>query len=391
MKIDYHTPLQVIVNSLKHYHDLTVNVEETFGMDFFPSNEAVNENGKPIYVLKFNPRVQDILTLYNLALERGCDTGKAIVHYTLFYAFLETDNYKEAHRHLDAFRSEIANMPTVIYGAEERAEDNGQLLIQLFFVLYHEAFHIIFRHNPEARKASLATTRELLKDIKTEWEDLNSMAADEEMMKHPKVKQSIADLVPQALSQEEQNAWEAQIRKNMSKDIFPADYIDEVLNGDDTLLEEISCDRQAWLNLLPLLKEDGATPEDMLHLHLYMFAVFNAMDYNKNLMSELIPAKHEGYQYNGKRVVLRHKAFKALLRQYSPEVDKVITTEYNDLQKGLTSIFRSSIMAFYQYGEDLYEMFLKSEKNAMPCPDFVKNEALNEDMDAIVRTLRGEG
>ncbi len=391
MKIDYHTPLQVIANSLKHYHDLTVKVEETFGMDFFPSNEAVNENGKPIYVLKFNPRVQDILTLYNLALERGYDTGKAIVHYTLFYAFLETDNYKEAHRHLDAFRSEIANMPTVIYGAEERAEDNGQLLIQLFFVLYHEAFHIIFRHNPEARKASLATTRELLKDIKTEWEDLNSMAADEEMMKHPKVKQSIADLVPQALSQEEQNAWKAQIRKNMSKDIFPADYIDEVLNGDDTLLEEISCDRQAWLNLLPLFKEDGATPEDMLHLHLYMFAIFNAMDYNKNLMSELIPAKHEGYQYNGKRVVLRHKAFKALLRQYSPEVDKVITTEYNDLQKGLTSIFRSSIMAFYQYGEDLHEMFLKSEKNAMPCPDFVKNEALNEDMDAIIRTLRGEG
>ncbi len=391
MKIDYHTPLQVIANSLKHYHDLTVKVEEIFGMDFFPSNEAVNENGKPIYVLKFNPRVQDILTLYNLALERGYDTGKAIVHYTLFYAFLETDNYKEAHRHLDAFRSEIANMPTVIYGAEERAEDNGQLLIQLFFVLYHEAFHIIFRHNPEARKASLATTRELLKDIKTEWEDLNSMAADEEMMKHPKVKQSIADLVPQALSQEEQNAWKAQIRKNMSKDIFPADYIDEVLNGDDTLLEEISCDRQAWLNLLPLFKEDGATPEDMLHLHLYMFAIFNAMDYNKNLMSELIPAKHEGYQYNGKRVVLRHKAFKALLRQYSPEVDKVITTEYNDLQKGLTSIFRSSIMAFYQYGEDLHEMFLKSEKNAMPCPDFVKNEALNEDMDAIIRTLRGEG
>lgn len=391
MKIDYHTPLQVMVNSMKHYHDLTVKVEETFGMDFFPSNEAVNENGKPIYVLKFNPRVQDILTLYNLALERGYDTGKAIVHYTLFYAFLETDNYKEAHRHLDAFRSEIANMPTVIYGAEERAEDNGQLLIQLFFVLYHEAFHIIFRQNPEARKMSLDATRELLKDVKTEWEDLNSMITNEQMMKHPRVQQSIADLVPQVLSQEEQKAWEAQIRKNMSKDIFPADYIDEVLNGDDTLLEEISCDRQAWLNLLPLFKEDCATPEDILHLHLYMFAVFNAMDYNKNLMSELIPAKHEGYQYNGKRVVLRHKAFKALLRQYSPEVDKVIITEYNDLQKGLTSIFRSSIMAFYQYGEDLHEMFLKSEKNAMPCPDFVKNEALNEDMDAIVRTLRGEG
>lgn len=390
MKIDYHTPLQVIANSLKHYHDLTVKVEETFGMDFFPSNEAVNENGKSVYVLKFNPMVQDILTLYNLALERGYDTGNAIVHYTLFYAFLETDNYEEARHHLDAFRSEIANMSTA-HGAEEREEDNGQLLIQLYFILYHEAFHIIFRHNPEARKMSLDATRELLKDVKTEWEDINSMATDEEMMKHPRVQQSIMDLVPEALPLEEQNAWEAEIRKNMSKDISSTDYIDEVLADDDPLLEEISCDRQAWLNLLPLFKEDGANPQDILHLHLYMFAVFNAMDYNKNLMSELIPAKHEGYQYNGKRVVLRHKDFKALLRQYSPEVDKVITTEYNDLQKGLTSIFRSSIMAFYQYGEDLHEMFQKSEKNAMPCPDFVKNEALNEDMDAIVRTLRGEG
>lgn len=390
MKIDYHTPLQVIANSLKHYHDLTVKVEETFGMDFFPSNEAVNENGKSVYVLKFNPMVQDILTLYNLALERGYDTGNAIVHYTLFYAFLETDNYEEARHHLDVFRSEIAKMSTA-HGAEEREEDNGQLLIQLYFILYHEAFHIIFRHNPEARKMSLDATRELLKDVKTEWEDINSMATDEEMMKHPRVQQSIMDLVPEALPLEEQNAWEAEIRKNMSKDISSIDYIDEVLADDDPLLEEISCDRQAWLNLLPLFKEDGANPQDILHLHLYMFAVFNAMDYNKNLMSELIPAKHEGYQYNGKRVVLRHKAFKALLRQYSPEVDKVITTEYNDLQKGLTSIFRSSIMAFYQYGEDLHEMFLKSEKNAMPCPDFVKNEALNEDMGAIVRTLRGEG
>lgn len=390
MKIDYHIPLQVIANSLQHYHYITIKVEENFGMDFFPSNEVVNEEGKTAYVLKFNPKVQDILTLYNLALERGYDTGKAIVHYTLFYAFLETDNYEKARRHLDAFRAEIANMPTSAQSTEEQAENNGLIFLQFYFALYHEAFHIIFRHNPEARKMSLGHTRKLLKDIKMEWENLNSMVADEKMMKHPKVQQSIMDLVPQALSQEEQNAWETQIRKNMSKDIFPADYIDEVLNGDDMLLEEISCDRQAWLNLLPLFKEDGATPEDILQLHLYMFAVFNAMDYNKNLMSELIPAKHKNYQYNAKRVVLRHKAFKVLLRQYSPEAYKVVTTEYNDLQKGLSSIFRSSIMAFYQYGEELHEMFLKSKKNAMPCPDFAENEALNDEMDAIMRILRGE-
>lgn len=34
MKIDYHTPLQVIANSLKHYHDLTVKVEEPLAWTF---------------------------------------------------------------------------------------------------------------------------------------------------------------------------------------------------------------------------------------------------------------------------------------------------------------------------------------------------------------------
>lgn len=40
MKIDYHIPLQVIANSLQHYHYITIKVEENFGMDFFPSNEV---------------------------------------------------------------------------------------------------------------------------------------------------------------------------------------------------------------------------------------------------------------------------------------------------------------------------------------------------------------
>lgn len=67
---------------------------------------------------------------------------------------------------------------------------------------------------------SLDATRELLKDVKTEWEDINSMATDEEMMKHPRVQQSIMDLVPEALPLEEQNAWEAEIRKTCPR-IFP--------------------------------------------------------------------------------------------------------------------------------------------------------------------------
>ncbi len=114
------------------------------------------------------------------------------------------------------------------------------------------------------------------------------------------------------------------------------------------------------------------------------------MDYNKNLVSELIPARRMDYQYNGKRVVLRHKAFKALLRQYSPEADKLISTEYNQFQKGLSSIFQSSVMALYQYGEELHQMYMKHEQNDLPCPNLAENATLNDEMDAIVRTLREE-
>lgn len=390
MRTDYHTPLQVVANSMRYYYDIAVKAEETFGIDFFPTNGVVKERESISCAIQFNPRVQDLLTLYNLALERGYDTGDAIVHYTLFFVFMETDNYEAARRHLDAFRTEIAQMPVPLHGTEEQAEDDGQLLLQLYFTLFHEAFHIIFRLNPEAQKAAIDTTSHLLKAIKAEWEDLNSAMTAEEQKNHPRMQQTIADMVPQALPQEEQAAWEAGIRDNMLAEVLPASYIDEVLAGKDSLLEEISCDRQAWLNLLSIFQEKGATPQDIFHLHLYIYAVFYAMDYNKNLMSQLIPAKHAGYHYDGRRVVLRHKAFRALLRQYSPEVDKEIKAKYEDLQKGLTSIFQSSVMALYQYGEELHQMYMSCEENPIPCPDIEINEALNKEMDAVVRTLWGE-
>ncbi len=268
MKIDYHTPLQVVTNSLQHYHNITVKVKETFGIDFFPSNVISIGEETASNTLMFNPRVQDLLTLYNLSLEKGYDTSEAIVHYTLFNIFMDTCNYEQARFHLDAFRVQIEEMPVTVHNSEEQTESNVMLMLQLYFALFHEAFHIIFHYNPEVRKISLDTTRELLKDIKAEWEDLNSLMTNEELQKHPRFQQSIADLVPQALSQEDQQVWEAGIRNNMSSEALPASYIDEVLEDDDMFLEEISCDRQAWLNLLPQFEKEGATPEEILQIHL---------------------------------------------------------------------------------------------------------------------------
>ena len=78
MKVDYKIPLQVVVNSLRHYQQIDAEVEETDGVKFFPDNTVETDEGGESFTLHFNPKVQTVLALYNLALTRGKDTGEAI-------------------------------------------------------------------------------------------------------------------------------------------------------------------------------------------------------------------------------------------------------------------------------------------------------------------------
>ena len=183
MRVDYKPPLQVTVRSLRHYHQIETQVEETRGTDFFPEAEISGETG---YVLRFNPKVQAILALYNLAMSRGCDTGEAVVRYVLFHAALETDRYDLARVHLDGFREEVARLGLAGLPDDVREEAGARLLLQLYFILFHESFHIILHHHPDERRAALETTRKLLLDIKAEWEDGLSLVSEEELLNHPK-------------------------------------------------------------------------------------------------------------------------------------------------------------------------------------------------------------
>ena len=200
MKVDYKTPLQVTVRSLQHYHRIEAQVEETHGTDFFPEAEISGETG---YVLRFNPKVQTILALYNLAMSRGCDTGEAVVRYVLFHAALETDNYNLASTHLDGFRKEVSRLGLAGISDDAREEAGAQLLIQLYFTLFHESFHIILHHRPDERRTALETTRELLLDIKAEWEDGLSLVSEEELLNHPKTRQRMEALIPKELPESE--------------------------------------------------------------------------------------------------------------------------------------------------------------------------------------------
>lgn len=383
MKVDYKTPLQVTVHSLQHYHQIEAQVEETHGTDFFPEAEFSGDTGT---VLRFNPKVQTILALYNHAMSNGCDTGETIVRYILFHAAMETDRYDLARTHLDIFRKEVSRLGLAELLNEAREEAGAQLLIQLYFTLFHESFHIILHHHPDERRTALATTRELLLDIKAEWEDGLSLVSEGELLNHPKTKQHMDALIPKELPESERQEMKEFLWKQLSANRISPEYIDRVLKSDPILMEEITCDRQAWLNLLPILQGDGATDQDILQIHLWLFVIFNAMDFNKVLQTQFIPSYHGRDNHDGMRVVLRHKAFKALLRQYSPDVYRLLKSDYLDLQSGLEIIYRSSVMALHRYADDLVQLY-NGYQRGNTRPDFTQYKRLNEEMSEATQML----
>lgn len=371
---------------MRHYHHISVQPEEVDGTDFFPSVHSDEAAHATTCALRFNPKVQTVLALYNLSMQRSVNTGDAIIHYVLFHAFLEVDDYDGASCHLAAFRQQLASVLSPSLTAEEQEEANAQVLLQLYFILFHESFHIILRQAPRTYKTAIDTTHELLRDIAAELDDMHASISNEELFSHPKTRQHLHAMIPDELPEEARCMMETNIRENLSQDYLNSAYIAQVLESDPTLVEEITCDRQAWLNLVPILQADGATDADLLSVHLWMFTVLNAMDFNKVLQNQFIPAQHDRSHYDGYRVLLRHKAFKTLLRQYHAEIEKTITTEYLDLHKGLESIFRSSVMALERYADDLRQIYSRHQAGNHQ-PDFVRHRRLENEISEAAKPL----
>lgn len=390
MNIDHSHIFRQIAESLRHYYGIQAVPEVVHGADMFPENKTVATGGQTSYVIRFNPKVQTVLSLYNLAMADGMDIGETVCRYALFHAFLELDDYEAARRHLDVFRREVQRLHLDRRSPEQREEARGQVLVQLYFTMLHESFHIIFRHSLESAKMAAETTRELLRDMKDELADQLSLVTNDELLSHPKTQEHLAALIPPTLQLEEREAMMAQMCEEMKSNPYSTDYIDRLVDGsDNVLIEELACDRQAWLNFVNMATADGCSTEDLLQFHLWFFVVFCAMDFNQSILSQYRPALRAHYQYDGRRVVLRHNAFKVLLRQYNPEVYHQIRHQYLDLNKGLEAIFRTATLGIYKYQEDFIRLHaLYQARKADPVlPDMRAIRQLEAEMEAVVNDL----
>lgn len=345
--------LRQMTEYIRYHYGVEVRTETIKGCDFFPENKTAVNGTQATSVLRFNPKVETVLTLYNRAIEGGEEIGDTVIHYALFHAFLELDDYDSARRHLQAFRDEIRRLKLDSSSQESREESTGRILLQVYFTLFHESFHIIFAHSPELKASAMETTRELLRDIKVELEDQLSTITSEELLSHAKTQEQIEALIPTEFPPEIREAIKSQMMEEMGHHPYSPAYFDELIGGsDEPLLEELSCDRQAWLNFCTMAEGDGYATDDLLQFHLWFYTVFCAMNFNGNLLSQYRPVVRARYTYDGRRIVLRHGAFKALLRQYNPEVYRLTQGKYLDRHKGLAPIFRTATLGLFKYGAE---------------------------------------
>lgn len=387
MNPNYEHVLWQIADAVRHHYGIRVDTGIVQGCEFFPECKTVVSGGETSHLIRFNPKVETVLALYNRAMEYGQEIGETVTRYALFHAFLELDDYDSARRHLQAFRDEVRRLKLTGRSAEKRADASNRILLQVYFTLFHESFHIVFNHSPELKASAMETTRELLRDMKEELEDQLSSITPEELLSHAKTLEQIEALIPQELPQEMREAMREQMLGEMGQHPYSTAYIDSLISGDDELLlEELSCDRQAWLNFCTMAEGDGCTADDLLQFHLWFYTVFCAMDFNHNLLSQYRPVVHEGYTYDARRIVLRHGAFKTLLRQYHPEVYRLTKGHYLERHKGLASIFRTATLGIFLYHEDFVRL-RELHASGIRLPDFQKIRQLENEMAEVTAKL----
>ena len=200
MKETYRSLANTLERSMAQCNGMNVSVEDSFGSSLFPENSNEARTKGKLNQIFLNDKVDVILALYNLAMNRKVDTGRAVVEFVLFQSFMEQENYEQAQKCLAAFESELYDLHLEDTTAEEVEQESGVIAMQVYFLLSHEAAHVIFSNNERSKQAELRQTRYLMHDLKTEMEDLRARYDVKDIVNDPRVQRHIWAVVPESLS-----------------------------------------------------------------------------------------------------------------------------------------------------------------------------------------------
>lgn len=367
--IDIQIPL--ITNLLKK-HGIEISVDEKFKPDFFPNVEKFEGDNQ--LTLKYHRNEETLLTLYNAVSLYCTESYMSVIHYMLFYAFLERHDYDNATNQLELFRNEISN------NYIQRDEDC--LSLQMLFTLLHEMYHILFHHSPDLKDEAIKLIRKIIKELKDEMSDFWATIDDDTQnrMKN-ELEEHIDTMIPKSLLLNAQKTMAAEIRANAETNrLMPSDYERVINDADGELSEELACDMYAWFFIMQELKNQNADEQEIIDANKLVFVALTSMQFNTWVLNKTFRPNAIHNAYNGKEIVIRQSVFKSHLRHYNME-SKAVRTDYKQITFQLEKMFSETLVQLLSnnYLSDIHKKRGNIDKD--------KDKLLKDKMDEIINAI----
>ncbi len=288
--------------------DMTVG--EDYGTKLFPHMRRVRRRGRESYTLYFNERVEVVLSLYDIAVIRDINIGAALSYYILFYECISLDEYDHAREFLNSFTEELERLRIEEVMKETRHETNSFRRYQVLFTLFHEISHEFYRRLDNCHVTATATSKKILQSLKGPYTEVFTEENFAEAMKRKDVTNFILSQIPEGSSEEEMTRI---VNEQVALYFYLTDlatYIDRLLNGDDKqFLDEISCDRYAFMIFMRWIEKRHIPSDKSSLLHDILYVAVNAMDNVKVLQTYCNPPRGaKDMPYDPRQIVLRQRA-----------------------------------------------------------------------------------
>lgn len=359
MTSNYSMLYDTVKRLLHDSFQIDVTIKETHGARLAPWTDIITRNGKKEYVIYYNPRIEIMLALFNCHMLKSKDCTKALIEFLLYHSYMQQDDYEKAQAHLDAFHSQAREMGMNDLPDEIRNTDKGFMAVQVMFILLHEASHISISGMESVKAEEMNISRKVLTDMKTTMNyGFDGSGTEDALLKDPHIMSVIEAAIPDELTGEEREEGKKKLIKDFSKGMNYPPAIERMLKENDVdFMEEMACDRMAWVNIMAQEKNMGADEEIIYSIHLMLYIALNAVDFIKAQQLTYSPKEHAKNEYNMQRITLRHMAFTDLLWLTSENMGDYNTDAHNDITLQFQSI---GILANQSLGsamEDLYRLY----------------------------------
>ena len=369
----------------------TLLTEEEYGTTLFPHlKSSEDDDGTKRHTLFFNSRVETVLALYNIAVVRNINIGNALAYYILFYECISLDEYDHARAFFTRFSEEVKRLQLKEKMEEMRYETNSFIRYQVLFTLFHEISHEYYRQYGKSHDIATATSKKVLESLRGPYTKIFTEENFAKAMMRDDVKNFILSQIPEGCSDEEMRRV---VEENVTLYHYLADlstYIGQLLNDkDQQFLDEISCDRYAFIIFMRWAKRQRLPQDKTSLLHDILYVAVNAMDNVKVLQTYCNPPRGaREMPYDPRQIVLRQRALITNRLLFQGKKYQEVDEYYKELNTTLEGLMVTALTTMRSHEKLICEILERRENVRMP--DSFAIISLREDMEATAGMLHDD-